>query len=105
MESNENITECLTKATTYQMLKALQKLFAVILYHCEASNVRKLWDRFFETMSKDFKRIYKDENSIIVLETMRSINFIGNVHDLFFYYIILVSFLILYSLYGYRKLN
>ena len=65
MESNESITEYLTEATTYQMLKAFQKLFAIILYHCEASNVRKLWDRFFEAMSKDFKRIYEDENSII----------------------------------------
>ena len=34
LKSNESITECLTEATTYQMLKALQKLFAIILYHC-----------------------------------------------------------------------
>ena len=37
MESNKNIIECLTEATTYQMLKALRKLFAIILYHYEAS--------------------------------------------------------------------
>ena len=47
------------------MLKALRKLFSIILYHCEASNIRKLWDRFFETMFKDFKMIYEDENSVI----------------------------------------
>ena len=53
------------EATIYQMLEALWKLFAIILYHCKASNVRKLWDRFFEEMFEDFKRIYEDENSII----------------------------------------
>ena len=57
LESNESITKCLTEAITYQMLKALQKLFSIILYHCEASNVRKLWDKVFEAMSEDFKRI------------------------------------------------
>ena len=75
LESNESITECLTKATTYQMLKAFWKLFAIILYHCEASNVRKLWARFFEAMFEDFKMIYEDESSAIVSKTLRSINF------------------------------
>ena len=65
MESNKNIIECLTEAITYQMLKTLRKLFVIILYHCEASNVRKLWDKVFEAMSEDFKRIYEDENSTI----------------------------------------
>ena len=35
LESNESITECFIKATTYQMPKALRKLFAIILYHCD----------------------------------------------------------------------
>ena len=74
LKSNESITKCLTEATTYQMPKALRKLFAIIFYYCEASNVRKLWDGFFETMSGYFKRIYED-NSVIVSETLRSINF------------------------------
>ena len=65
MKPNESITECLTEATTYQMLKALRKLFAIILYHCEISNVRKLWNRFFDAMSEDFKRIYEYENFAI----------------------------------------
>ena len=62
LEWDESITEYLIEATTYQMPKTLQKLFAIILYHCEASNVKKLWDRFFEVMSEDFKRIYEDIN-------------------------------------------
>ena len=49
----------MTEATTYQMLKALQKLFVIILCHYEASNVRKLWDRFFEAMFEDFKGFMK----------------------------------------------
>ena len=52
-----------------------KKLFAIILYHYEASNVRKLSDRFFEAMFEDFKMIYEDENSTIVSKTLRSINF------------------------------
>ena len=42
-----------------------KKLFAIILYHYEASNVRKLSNRFFEAMFEDFKKIYEDENSAI----------------------------------------
>ncbi|XP_022725071.1 uncharacterized protein LOC111281663 [Durio zibethinus] len=38
LESDESITECLIEATTYQMPKALRKLFAIILYHCEPTN-------------------------------------------------------------------
>ena len=102
MESDESITKYLIEATTYQMPKVLRKLFVIILYHCEASNVRKLWDRFFETISEDFKRIYED-NSVIVSKTLRSINLL--LEGTWSFFSILVSFLILYSLYGYRKLN
>ena len=42
LKSNESIKECLLEATTYQMPKALQKLFPIILYYCEVSNVSKL---------------------------------------------------------------
>ena len=51
LESDESITKCLIKATTNQMVKVFRKLFAIILYHYETSNVRKLWDKFFEAMS------------------------------------------------------
>ena len=72
LKSNESITECLIETTIYQMLKVLQKLFVIILYHCEASNVRKLCDRFFEAMFEDFKRIYEDEYFL----SSRSIHFL-----------------------------
>ncbi|XVE92367.1 hypothetical protein REPUB_Repub01dG0091200 [Reevesia pubescens] len=57
------------------MPKAFQIFFNIVLYHCEALNVRKLWDRYFEAMSGDFKRIYEDEVFAIVSETLRNINF------------------------------
>ena len=85
LEWDESITEYLIEATTYQMPKAFRKLFAIILYHCEASNVKKLWDRFFEVMSEDFKRIYED-NFVIVSETLRSINFFLEGTWSFYYY-------------------
>ena len=35
LKLDESITKCLTETTTYQMPKALRKLFAIILYHCD----------------------------------------------------------------------
>jgi hypothetical protein len=37
-------------------LYSLRRLFAIIMVLCEASNIRYLWDKHFESMSEDYRR-------------------------------------------------
>ncbi|WVZ82899.1 hypothetical protein U9M48_030106 [Paspalum notatum var. saurae] len=54
IEADNTLDDCLTEAETFQMPSALRRLFATILVHCEASNVRGLWDKHREAMSEDY---------------------------------------------------
>ncbi|WVZ94526.1 hypothetical protein U9M48_040407 [Paspalum notatum var. saurae] len=56
IEADNTLDDCLTEAETFQMPSALRRLFATILVHCEASNVRGLWDKHREAMSEDYCR-------------------------------------------------
>jgi hypothetical protein len=35
---------------------SLRRMFAIIMVFCEASNIRYLWDKHFESMSEDYHR-------------------------------------------------
>jgi hypothetical protein len=35
---------------------SLRRMFAIIIVFCEASNIRYLWDKHFESMSEDYHR-------------------------------------------------
>ncbi|WVZ67157.1 hypothetical protein U9M48_016277, partial [Paspalum notatum var. saurae] len=56
IEADNTLDDCLTEAETFQMPSVLRRLFATILVHCEASNVRGLWDKHREAMSEDYCR-------------------------------------------------
>ncbi|WVZ82869.1 hypothetical protein U9M48_030078 [Paspalum notatum var. saurae] len=56
IEADNTLDDCLTEAETFQMPSAFRRLFATILVHCEASNVRGLWDKHREAMSEDYCR-------------------------------------------------
>ncbi|KAJ1270014.1 hypothetical protein BS78_06G022100 [Paspalum vaginatum] len=56
IEADNTLDYCLTEAETFQMPSALRRLFVMILVHCEASNVRGLWDKHREAMSEDYCR-------------------------------------------------
>ncbi|WVZ85979.1 hypothetical protein U9M48_032832 [Paspalum notatum var. saurae] len=56
IEADNTLDDCLAEAETFQMPSALRRLFATILVHCEASNVRSLWDKHQEAMSEDYCR-------------------------------------------------
>jgi hypothetical protein len=36
------------------MSYSLRRLFAIIMVFCEVSNIRYLWDKYFESMSEDY---------------------------------------------------
>ncbi|KAM3201207.1 hypothetical protein P3L10_033570 [Capsicum annuum] len=56
------------------MPSALRNLFATILVHCNPTNVRMLWDTYYDDMSEDFKRIHENSPTAQLQCTLKSIN-------------------------------
>ncbi|XP_020243466.1 uncharacterized protein LOC109821714 [Asparagus officinalis] len=56
LESDDSIRERLDEAIVFQMPAALRCLFAIILVHCEPTDVNHLWDQYHESLSEDFSR-------------------------------------------------
>lgn len=56
LDSDQSNFECLNEAMSFQMSYALRRLFATILVYCEPSDVRNLWNTYFDAMSEDFSK-------------------------------------------------
>ncbi|KAL4564666.1 hypothetical protein LXL04_028734 [Taraxacum kok-saghyz] len=56
VETDDNLSQCLTKASLFQFPAALRRLFATILIYCEPGDVRKLWDEQYNSLSEDYSR-------------------------------------------------
>jgi hypothetical protein len=54
--TDASLDKCLKEATKWQMSYYLRRLFAIIMVLGEASNIRYLWDKHFESMSEDDHR-------------------------------------------------
>jgi len=74
LESDQSIAKCMMEAVTFQMPNELIRLFATLLVHCQPSDVRKLWDDYFEAMSEDYKRVHENIQTQIAC-TLQSIAF------------------------------
>lgn len=53
---------------------ALRRLFATILVHCQPTDVRKLWDNFYLSLSEDFEKGELVDVVEIMCETVRSVS-------------------------------
>ncbi|KAM3300925.1 hypothetical protein P3S67_015425 [Capsicum chacoense] len=74
LESDNNISECLREVVIFKIPSSLRILFATILVHCILTDVRKLWDIYYDDMSEDFKKI--DNSPTTQLQcTLKSINY------------------------------
>ncbi|XP_059291269.1 uncharacterized protein LOC132044772 isoform X2 [Lycium ferocissimum] len=51
---DNNLIECMSEATNYQMPYSLRRLFATLLVYCNPANPKGLWERFESSMSEDF---------------------------------------------------
>ncbi|KAL4566121.1 hypothetical protein LXL04_030231 [Taraxacum kok-saghyz] len=56
VETDDNLSQCLTEASLFQFPAALRRLFATILIYCEPGDVRKLWDEHYNSLSEDYSR-------------------------------------------------
>ncbi|KAL4573550.1 hypothetical protein LXL04_020360 [Taraxacum kok-saghyz] len=59
VETDDNLSQCLTEASLFQFPASLRRLFATILIYCEPGDVRKLWDEHYNSLSEDYSRQYQ----------------------------------------------
>ncbi|XP_071684979.1 uncharacterized protein [Lolium perenne] len=75
IETDKSLDDCLTESTTFQMPRALRRLFATILVFCEATNIRSLWEKHLESMSEDYLRNHPNKAAVeqMVLRDIRDL--------------------------------
>jgi hypothetical protein len=56
VDTDASLDKCLEEAAKWQMAYSLRRLFAIIMVFCKTSNIHYLWDKHFESMSKDYRR-------------------------------------------------
>ncbi|XP_024965075.1 uncharacterized protein LOC112505392 [Cynara cardunculus var. scolymus] len=64
IETDDNLSQCLVKASLFQFPKALRRLFATILIYCEPGDIRKLWDQHYDSLSEDYRRQCESVNRV-----------------------------------------
>ncbi|KAG5578003.1 hypothetical protein H5410_058137 [Solanum commersonii] len=80
LQCDNNLTECMMEAMSYQMPCILRRLFATLLVYCDPANPRELWEKFEAPMSEDFnvlpnrfeeaKEIYFERNITVSEEDL-----------------------------------
>jgi hypothetical protein len=56
IEHDRTHNDCMTEGATFQMPCSLRQLFPTIRVFCEATKIRKMWDKHLPTMSEDYHR-------------------------------------------------
>ena len=56
VETDDNLSQCLTEASLFQFHAALRRLFATILIYCDPGDVRRLWDEHYNSLSEDYSQ-------------------------------------------------
>ncbi|KAH0633092.1 hypothetical protein KY284_035878 [Solanum tuberosum] len=74
LESDDSISECLREAVNFKMHVALRMLFATILVHCNPTDVRRLWDTYYNDMSDDLQRTHAKSPEAKLQSTLKSVN-------------------------------
>ncbi|XP_073310003.1 uncharacterized protein [Primulina huaijiensis] len=75
LESDRSNFECLNEAMSFHMPNAFRRLFATLLVYCEPSDVKNLWDSFYEHFSDGFARDGVVGDVEVLCETLRSVNY------------------------------
>ena len=58
VESDSSLDAALNEAVTFQMPYALRRMFATIMVFCEYTNIRALWEKYFDSMAKDYRHVH-----------------------------------------------
>ncbi|GAA0171615.1 hypothetical protein LIER_41192 [Lithospermum erythrorhizon] len=62
LHNDDDISKTMEDASTYRMPSELRRLFATLLHYCRPSNVRKLFDEYYEQMAEHFTRLQAQLN-------------------------------------------
>nr|XP_009763055.1 PREDICTED: uncharacterized protein LOC104215018 [Nicotiana sylvestris] len=72
LESDNSISECLREAVFFKMPSALRSLFATILVRCNPTDIRNLWETYYDDMSEDFRRMHRNSPATQLQSNVRS---------------------------------
>jgi len=64
VETDGSLDSALREAVNFQMSSALRRMFATIMVFCEYRNIRALWDKHFESMADDYRRVHGSSSSV-----------------------------------------
>ena len=64
VETDGSLDSALREAVNFQMPIALRRIFATIMIFCEYRNIRALWDKHFESMADDYRRVHGSSSSV-----------------------------------------
>jgi ATP-dependent DNA helicase PIF1 len=54
IKEDNTMDECLTEAAFFHMPSSLRRLFVTVLVFCEPNDVKGLWKKHYNAMSKDY---------------------------------------------------
>lgn len=64
----------LHEAVIFSMHVALHCLYATILVHCNPTDMRRLWETYYNDMSEEFQRTHDKSPDAKLQSTLRSLN-------------------------------
>jgi len=79
LEDDNEWNSCMDEAAHFRMPYELRQLFATMIVYCQVGSVRGMWDRFYDYLSEDFARTYRDlegqaKDDTIKFHTLKSLN-------------------------------
>lgn len=72
VEIDSSPDNALSEAVTFQMPRALRRMFATIMVYCENTNIHALWDKHYESMAEDYSHVH-GSSSIVEQFVLRDI--------------------------------
>ncbi|KAG6617010.1 helitron helicase-like protein [Phytophthora cinnamomi] len=79
LEDDAEWIACMEEAAAFKMPYQLRQLFATIIVYSQVSEVRVLWNRFYDVLSEDFAHTYRglegqEKEDMIRFHTLKDLN-------------------------------
>ncbi|KAE9187157.1 hypothetical protein PF005_g20559 [Phytophthora fragariae] len=79
LEDDAEWVACMTEAAAFKKPYELRQLFATIIVYSQVSEVRQLWDQFYDDLSQDYARTYRalqgqEKEDLIQFKTLKSLH-------------------------------
>ncbi|KAE9208495.1 hypothetical protein PF005_g12200 [Phytophthora fragariae] len=79
LEDDAEWVACMTEAAAFKKPYELRQLFATIIVYSQVSEVRQLWDQFYDDLSQDYAYTYRalqgqEKEDLIQFKTLKSLH-------------------------------